>query len=235
MEERFSRTALLIGENGVERLKKSRVAVFGVGGVGSYAVEALARLGVGNLTLVDPDMVAESNLNRQLIALHSTIGKYKVDAARERVLDINPEAEVEALKLFYLPENAGEFDVSRFDCIVDAIDTVSAKLELITRAKAAGVPIISSMGTGNKMHPEMLEISDISKTSVCPLARVMRRELRTRGIKELTVVYSKEEAIDTKENIFLPNGKKTVGSISFVPATAGLLLASKVCEILLNT
>ena len=181
MEERFSRTALLIGENGVERLRKSRVAVFGVGGVGSFTVEALARLGVGHLTLVDPDTVAESNLNRQLIALHSSIGKYKVEAARERVLDINPEADVEALKLFYLPENADEFDVSRFDCIVDAIDTVSAKLELITRAKAAGVPIISSMGTGNKIHPEMLEISDISKTSVCPLARVMRRELRARN------------------------------------------------------
>jgi tRNA A37 threonylcarbamoyladenosine dehydratase len=234
MEERFSRTALLIGENGVERLRKSRVAVFGVGGVGSFTVEALARLGVGHLTLVDPDEVAESNINRQLIALHSNIGKYKVDAARERVLDINPEADVKALKLFYLPENADEFDVSRFDCIVDAIDTVSAKLELITRAKAAGVPIISSMGTGNKMHPEMLEIADISKTSVCPLARVMRRELRTRGIKELTVVYSKEEAIEPKESIFLPNGKKTVGSISFVPSTAGLLIASKVCEVLLN-
>lgn len=234
MEERFSRTALLIGENGVERLKKSRVAVFGVGGVGSFTVEALARLGVGHLTLVDPDMVAESNLNRQLIALHSNIGEYKVDAARDRVLDINPDADVEARKLFYLPENADEFDVSHFDCIVDAIDTVSAKLELITRAKAAGVPIISSMGTGNKMHPEMLEISDIAKTSVCPLARVMRRELRARGIKELTVVYSKEEAIEPKESIFLPNGKKTVGSISFVPSMAGLLIASKVCEILLN-
>jgi tRNA A37 threonylcarbamoyladenosine dehydratase len=234
MEERFSRTALLIGENGVERLRKSRVAVFGVGGVGSFTVEALARLGVGHFTLVDPDTVAESNLNRQLIALHSTIGKYKVDAARERVLDINPDADVEAMKLFYLPENADEFDVSRFDCIVDAIDTVSAKLELILRAKAAGVPIISSMGTGNKMHPEMLEIADISKTSVCPLARVMRRELRARGIKNLDVVYSKEEAIEPKEDIFLPNGKKTVGSISFVPSAAGLLIAGKVCEILIN-
>ena len=234
MEERFSRTALLIGENGVERLKKSRVAVFGVGGVGSFTVEALARLGVGHLTLVDPDTVAESNLNRQLIALRSNIGEYKVDAAKARVLDINPDADVEALKLFYLPENADDFDVSRFDCIVDAIDTVSAKLELITRAKAAGIPIISSMGTGNKMHPEMLEISDISKTSVCPLARVMRRELRSRGIKELTVVYSKEEALEPKESVFLPNGKKTVGSISFVPGTAGLLIASKVCEFLLE-
>ena len=234
MEERFSRTALLIGENGVERLRKSRVAVFGVGGVGSFTVEALARLGVGGITLVDSDTVAESNLNRQLIALNSNIGRYKVDVARERVLDINPEAEVEALRMFYLPENAGEFDVSRFDCIVDAIDTVSAKIDLIVRANAAGVPIVSSMGTGNKMHPEMLEISDISKTSVCPLARVMRRELRARGINKLPVVYSKEEAIETKESVFLPNGKKTVGSISFVPSVAGLLIASKVCEILLG-
>lgn len=234
MEERFSRTALLVGENGVERLRKSRVAVFGVGGVGSFTVEALARLGIGHITLVDPDMVAESNLNRQLIALHSTVGKYKVDVAKERILDINPEAEVEALRLFYLPENAEGFDVSRFDCIVDAIDTVSAKLELIVRAKAAGVPIVSSMGTGNKMHPEMLEISDISKTSGCPLARVMRRELRARGIKELKVVYSKEEAIEPKESVFLPNGKKTVGSISFVPSAAGLLIASEVCRTLLG-
>ena len=217
MEEKFSRTALLIGENGVERLKKSRVAVFGVGGVGSFTVEALARLGVEHLTLVDPDTVAESNLNRQLIALHSNIGEYKVDAAKARVLDINPDADVEALKLFYLPENADDFDVSRFDCIVDAIDTVSAKLELITRAKAAGIPIISSMGTGNKMHPEMLEISDISKTSVCPLARVMRRELRSRGIKELTVVYSKEEALEPKESVFLPNGKKPLEVFRLCP------------------
>lgn len=232
MEERFSRTALLLGENGVDRLKKSRVAVFGVGGVGSFTVEALARMGVGHITLVDPDRVAESNLNRQLIALHSTLGEYKVDAAKARILDINPEAEVEAMRLFYLPENADGFDVSRFDCIVDAIDTVSAKIELIVRAKNAGVPIVSSMGTGNKLHPEMLEISDISKTSVCPLARVMRRELRARGIKELTVVYSKEEAIKPREDVFLENGKKTVGSISFVPSVAGLMIASKVCSIL---
>ena len=232
MEERFSRTALLLGENGVDRLRKSRVAVFGVGGVGSFTVEALARMGVGHITLVDPDRVAESNLNRQLIALHSTLGEYKVDAAKARILDINPEAQVEALKLFYLPENADSFDVSRFDCIVDAIDTVSAKIELIVRAKNAGVPIVSSMGTGNKLRPEMLEISDISKTSVCPLARVMRRELRARGIKELTVVYSKEEAIKPREDVFLENSKKTVGSISFVPSVAGLMIASKVCAIL---
>ena len=233
MEERFSRTALLIGENGVERLRKSRVAVFGVGGVGSFTVEALARLGVGHFTLVDPDTVAESNLNRQLIALHSTIGKYKVDAARERVLDINPDAEVEALKLFYLPENADDFDVSRFDCIIDAIDTVSAKLELITRAKAAGVPIISSMGTGNKMNPTMFEVSDIYKTSVCPLAKVMRRELKNRNIKKLKVVYSKEEPINT--NILSDDGRKMVpGSNAFTPSVAGLIIASEVVKDLLE-
>ncbi len=234
MEEGFSRTALLLGENGVERLKNSRVAVFGVGGVGSFTVEALARLGVGHITLVDPDKVAESNLNRQLVALHSTLGMYKVDVAKARILDINPEAEVEALKMFYLPENADELDVSRFDCIVDAIDTVSAKIELIVRAKKAGVHIVSSMGTGNKLHPEMLELADISKTSVCPLARVMRRELRARGIEHLDVVYSREEAIKPREDITLANGKKTVGSISFVPSAAGILLAAKVCELILD-
>jgi tRNA A37 threonylcarbamoyladenosine dehydratase len=234
MKEQFSRTELLLGEDAVEKIKNSRVAVFGVGGVGSFTVEALARLGVGHITLVDPDAVAASNLNRQLVALHSTVGRYKVDVAKERILDINPEAQVEALKMFYLPENADEFDVSRFDCIVDAIDTVSAKIELVVRAKNAGVPIVSSMGTGNKLHPEMLELADITKTSVCPLARVMRRELRARGVNSLPVVYSKEEAIEPKKDVFLENGKKTVGSISFVPSAAGLIIASKVCEILLK-
>lgn len=234
MKEQFSRTELLLGEDAVEKIKNSRVAVFGVGGVGSFTVEALARLGVGHITLVDPDAVAASNLNRQLVALHSTVGRYKVDVAKERILDINPEAQVEALKMFYLPENADEFDVSRFDCIVDAIDTVSAKIELVVRAKNAGVPIVSSMGTGNKLHPKMLELADITKTSVCPLARVMRRELRARGVNSLPVVYSKEEAIEPKKDVFLENGKKTVGSISFVPSAAGLIIASKVCEILLK-
>lgn len=234
MEEQFSRTALIIGEDGVEKLRSCRVAIFGVGGVGSFAAEAVARMGVGDITLVDNDVVAESNLNRQLIALHSTLGRYKVDVAKERILDINHSAHVEALQTFYLPENADEIDVSRFDCIVDAIDTVSAKLELITRANAAGVPVISSMGTGNKLHPEMLELADISQTSVCPLARVMRRELKARGIKHLPVVYSKEEPVQTAKDVFLPNGKKTVGSISFVPSAAGLLIASKVFEILLS-
>lgn len=234
MEEQFSRTALIIGDSAVEKLRGRHVAVFGVGGVGSFAAEAIARMGVGLMTLVDNDVVSESNINRQLIALHSTVGKYKVDVAKDRILDINPSAKVEARRMFYLPENADDIDISSFDCIVDAIDTVSAKLELITRAHMCGVPIISSMGTGNKLHPEKLEITDISKTSICPLARVMRRELKARGINKLTVVYSKEEPLPTQKDVFLSNGKKTVGSISFVPASAGLLIASKVLEILLS-
>ncbi|MGN1095591.1 MAG: ThiF family adenylyltransferase [Eubacteriales bacterium] len=232
MEEQFLRTELLIGEDSLKRLAACRVAIFGVGGVGSFAAEAIARMGVGHITLVDADTVAPSNLNRQLIALHSTLGEYKADVMRSRILDINPSADVKAVKMFYLPENADEIDVSSFDCIVDAIDTVSAKLELIKRAKRAGVPIISSMGTGNKLHPEMLEVTDIYKTSVCPLARVMRRELKLLGIKELTVVYSKEEP--KKIDFSAPDsaGKKTVGSISFVPSSAGLLIASEVFRVL---
>lgn len=234
MEERFSRTALMIGEEAVEKLRSSRVAIFGVGGVGSFAAEAIARMGVGSITLVDNDTVAPSNLNRQLIALHSTLGRNKVDVAKERILDINPDANVDARAMFYLPENADEIDISSFDCIVDAIDTVSAKIEIIVRADRAGVPVVSSMGTGNKLHPEMLELTDISKTSVCPLARVMRRELKSRGINHLPVVYSKEEPVKLFEDAFLPNGKKTVGSISFVPSSAGLLIASKVLELLIK-
>jgi tRNA A37 threonylcarbamoyladenosine dehydratase len=234
MEERFSRTALMIGEEAVEKLRSSRVAIFGVGGVGSFAAEAIARMGVGSITLVDNDTVAPSNLNRQLIALHSTLGRNKVDVAKERILDINPDANVDTRAMFYLPENADEIDISSFDCIVDAIDTVSAKIEIIVRADRAGVPVVSSMGTGNKLHPEMLELTDISKTSVCPLARVMRRELKSRGINHLPVVYSKEEPVKLFEDVFLPNGKKTVGSISFVPSSAGLLIASKVLELLIK-
>ena len=234
MEERFSRTALIIGEEALEKLRSSRVAIFGVGGVGSFAAEAIARMGVGSITLVDNDTVAPSNLNRQLIALHSTLGRNKVDVAKERILDINPDANVDARAMFYLPENADEIDIASFDCIVDAIDTVSAKIEIIVRADRAGVPVVSSMGTGNKLHPEMLELTDISKTSVCPLARVMRRELKSRGINHLPVVYSKEEPVKLFEDVFLPNGKKTVGSISFVPSSAGLLIASKVLELLIK-
>ncbi len=231
MEEQFSRTNILLGEDAVKKLSERRVAIFGVGGVGSFCAEALARLGVGHITLVDNDKVAPSNLNRQLIALHSTLGRDKVDVMRERILDINPRAEVEALKMFYLPENADEFDVTRFDCIVDAIDTVSAKIELIVRACGAGVPIISSMGTGNKLSPELLKVTDISKTTVCPLARVMRRELRARGINHLRVVYS-EEAPIKREEALTENGKTPVGSISFVPSAAGLLLASEAFKVL---
>ena len=186
----FERTELLLGSEALEILKNSRVAVFGVGGVGGYTVEALARSGVGSLELVDSDTVSLTNLNRQIIALHSTVGQYKVDAAAARVRDINPGCEVIARRIFYLPETAEQFDFSRYDYVVDAIDTVSGKLELAKRAQEAGTPIISSMGAGNKLDPTAFEVADISKTSVCPLARVMRIECRKRGIKKLKVVYS---------------------------------------------
>lgn len=182
---RFSRTELLLGKEAMERLAASRVAVFGIGGVGGYVAEALARSGVGALELIDNDTVAETNLNRQIIALHSTIGKYKVDVMKERLLDINPQLEVEAHRLFYLPETADRFDFSRYDYVVDAIDTVTGKIEIIVRAKAAGVPVISSMGAGNKLHPEAFLIEDIAKTSVCPLAKVMRKELKKEELREL--------------------------------------------------
>ena len=195
MERQFVRTALLLGEDAIERLGKCRVAVFGIGGVGGYAVEALARSGVGKLDLIDNDTVSESNLNRQIIALHSTIGQYKVDVAAARVRDINPNCKVRTYKTFVLPETVGEFDFSQYDHVVDAIDTVSGKLALALRAQEAGVPMISSMGTGNKLDPTAFEVCDISRTSVCPLARVMRLECRKRGIKKLKVVYSKEQAV----------------------------------------
>ena len=227
MEEQFSRMKILLGDDTVRRISERRVAVFGVGGVGSFCAEALARLGIGNITLVDPDKVAESNLNRQLIALHSTVGMYKADVMKRRILDINPCANVETLKMFYLPENADKFDVSGYDCIVDAIDTVSAKIELI---KSVG--IVSSMGTGNKLSPELLKTADIYDTKVCPLARVMRKELRAAGVKKLTVVYSEEEPKSEKKIFDEKSGKAVVGSISFVPSTAGLLLASEVFKII---
>lgn len=220
MEERFSRTAALFGEDAVEKLKKSRVAVFGLGGVGGYVVEALARSGVGRLVLFDSDTVAESNINRQLIALKSTVGRYKTDVWRERIADISPDTEVVTHCVFYLPENADEYDLSDCDYIVDAVDTVSAKLEIITRADRLGIPVISAMGTGNKTDPERLETTDIYKTSVCPLARVMRRELRARGVKSLKVVYSKEEP---KKGL-----GRTPASCAFVPSAAGLIIAGNV-------
>lgn len=232
MEEQFSRMKILLGDDTVRRISERRVAVFGVGGVGSFCAEALARLGIGNITLVDPDKVAESNLNRQLIALHSTVGMYKADVMKRRILDINPCANVETLKMFYLPENADKFDVSGYDCIIDAIDTVSAKIELIKRAYFAGVGIVSSMGTGNKLSPELLKTADIYDTKVCPLARVMRKELRAAGVQKLTVVYSEEEPKSEKKIFDEKSGKAVVGSISFVPSTAGLLLASEVFKII---
>ncbi len=218
METQFDRTVMLIGDEGLLKLKNSHVAVFGVGGVGGYVSEALVRSGVGAFTLVDMDTVSITNLNRQIIALHSTVGRFKTEVMRERMLDINPKVKVEVRNCFYLPENADEFDFSEYDYVVDAVDTVTAKLSIIERAKAANVPVISSMGAGNKLNPAMFEIADIYKTSVCPLAKVMRRECKNRGIKSLKVVYSKEEPIRT--------GTRTPGSMAFSPATAGLLLAS---------
>ena len=225
----FSRTALLIGEEGVEKLKKSRVAVFGVGGVGGYVVEALARSGVGALDLIDKDTVSESNINRQIIALHSTVGRLKTEVAAERARDINPEICVRTHNTFYLPETADEFDFSGFDYIVDAIDTVSGKLSLIERANAMKIPVISSMGAGNKLNPILFEVADISKTSVCPLARVMRRELKKRGIEHLKVVYSKEEPLPSPL-VDPESGKSIPGSIAFVPSVVGLILAGEVIK-----
>ncbi len=229
----LSRTALLIGEEGVEKLKKSRVAVFGVGGVGGYVVEALARSGVGYLELVDKDVVSLSNINRQIIALHSTVGLFKTEVAAARVRDINPAIEVRCRNLFYLPETASEFDFSDFDYIVDAIDTVSGKIALIERAKESNVPVISSMGAGNKLDPTAFEVSDISKTSVCPLARVMRRELKKRGIDRVKVVYSKEEPLPSKL-VDEESGKPIAGSIAFVPSVVGLILAGEVIKDLIK-
>ena len=220
MKEQYTRTALLFGEDSVEKLKRSKVAVFGLGGVGSAAVEALARAGVGNLELIDSDKVSESNINRQLIALHSTVGEDKTEVCRKRVYDIDPDINVNARCMFFLPENAHEFDFSRFDYIIDAIDTVSGKLALIEGATKAGVPVISSMGTGNKVDPTLFQVSDVYKTSVCPLAKVMRRELKARGIKKLKVVWSPEEP--RKVNVGGDAHRRAVpASCSFVPPVAG--------------
>lgn len=229
----FSRTTMLIGEAAVEKLKRVRVAVFGVGGVGGYAIEALARAGVGAIDLIDNDRVSESNINRQIIALHSTVGRLKTDVMKERLLDINPQMDVRTHNVFFLPENADEFDFSGYDYVVDAIDTVSGKIALIERAKKANVPVISCMGTGNKTNPSAFVVADIEKTSVCPLARVMRRELKKRGISGVKVVYSTEEPHEpsgTKSE----TGKPVPASISFVPPVAGLLLASAVIKDLIR-
>lgn len=228
MEDQFSRTRLLLGE-GVEKLAGARVAVFGLGGVGGYAAEALARGGVGALDLVDHDQVSLSNLNRQILALRSTVGRFKADVARERVLEINPFARVRGLKLFYGPDTAGEFDFSRYDYVVDAIDTVTGKLALVQQAQEAGTPIISAMGAGNKLDPTAFEVADISQTSMCPLARIMRKELKKRGILHLKVVYSKEQPMTPLGAPEPEPGRKAVpGSVSFVPSVMGLILAGEV-------
>ena len=230
---RFERTALLIGEENVEKLKKAHVAVFGIGGVGGYVVEALCRSGVGTLTLIDKDTVSESNINRQIIALSSTVGRLKTDVAAERAKQINPDICVHTKNVFYLPETEKEFDFSTFDYVVDAIDTVSGKLSIIQRSTEAKVPVISSMGTGNKLDPTAFKVADISKTSVCPLARVMRRELKKRGIERVKVIYSEEEPKDSKA-VDEKSGKTIPASIAFVPSVAGLIIAGEVIKDLIK-
>lgn len=231
MENQFSRTEMLIGKCALEKLFKSHIAVFGLGGVGSYCTEALIRCGIGKIDLIDNDKINETNLNRQLFALHSTIGEFKVDAAKKRLFDINPDIQINAINKFFSKENSSEFDFKKYDYIIDAIDTVSSKIELIVKAKENNVKIISSMGTGNKLNPEMFEINDINKTSYCPLARVIRYELKKRNIKDLKVVYSKE--IPKKSNL-KEGGKQIPASISFTPPSAGLLIASYVIKDLIQ-
>lgn len=227
MNNEFEREALLIGEEAVEKLNNSYVALFGVGGVGSYAAEALARSGVGRILLVDNDTVSLSNINRQLCALHSTVGQYKADVVARRLMDINPNVKVEIRREFLLPENAHTFDFSSFDYVIDAIDTVSGKLAIAEGCVRAGTQMISCMGTGNKLDPTAFCVTDISKTNTCPLARVMRRELRARGINHLPVVYSTEEAIRPAQKAVAENGKPVPASIAFVPSVAGLIAASE--------
>ncbi|MBQ7765468.1 MAG: tRNA threonylcarbamoyladenosine dehydratase [Lachnospiraceae bacterium] len=241
MSERFSRTEMLLGTEAMNKLANVHVAVFGVGGVGGYTAEALVRSGIGELTLVDSDTVAESNINRQIIATTKTIGRYKTEVMKERALEINPEIVVRERRCFFLPDNASEFDFTEYDYVVDAVDTVTAKLTIAEAANKAGVPIISCMGAGNKLNPGAFEITDLYKTSVCPLAKVMRRECKLRGIKKLKVLYSKEEAIKpfakdtecdsegTKVDIKQNGGRRTTpGSVAFVPSVAGLMIAGEV-------
>ena len=246
MEEQLSRTERLIGKENIEKLASARVAVFGIGGVGGYTVEALVRSGIGYIELIDHDTVAKSNLNRQIIATRDTIGRDKVDVMKERILSINPNAEVVVHKCFFLPENKDDFDFSKYTYVVDAVDTVTAKLTIIEEAGKAGVPVISSMGTGNKLDPTKFEVADISKTCVCPLAKVMRRELKKRGISHVKVVYSKEEALTplteegesqcSGQNSEDITGRKKIapGSISFVPSVAGLIIAGEVIKDICN-
>ena len=246
MLDQFSRTELLLGKEAMEKLASARVAIFGIGGVGGYAAEGLVRSGIGALDLIDDDKVCLTNLNRQIIATRKTVGKYKVDVMQERIFEINPNAAVTTYKTFYTPETSGEFDFTRYDYIVDAIDTVTGKIEMIVRADQANTPIISSMGAGNKLNPAAFEVTDIYKTSVCPLARVMRRELKARGIRKLKVVYSKEPAmtpIESGENscsrhcVCPPGTARTCtrrrqipGSMAFVPSVAGLIIAGEIVK-----
>lgn len=250
MLNQFSRTQLLIGEEGIEKLRTSRVAVFGIGGVGGYAVEALARSGVGAFDLIDDDKVCLTNINRQLIATRETVGKYKVDVMRDRILSINPDAEVCVHQCFYLPETADQFTFSQYSYVVDAVDTVTAKIDIILKAQEAGVGIISCMGAGNKMDPTKFQVADIYKTSMCPLAKVMRRELKKRGVKKLKVVYSTEKAmrpledmsISCRNHCICPPGaarkcterRDIPGSIAFVPSVAGLIIAGEVVKDLIG-
>ena len=231
-EKWSARTEMLIGKEGAERLQNARVAVFGVGGVGGYVVEALVRAGVGALDLFDNDTVSETNRNRQIVALCSTVGQYKTDAAAARAKDVNPDVKIEARHLFFMPDNASEVDFSAYDYVIDAIDTVAAKMELIRRCKAAGVPIICSLGTGNKLNPMGFRVSDIEKTSVCPLARTIRTLCRKEGIKKVKVVWSAEQPI--KATLPAEHGRHAPGSISFVPAAAGLCIAAEVVKDLLR-
>lgn len=245
MTEQLSRTAKLIGQENIEKLASARVAVFGIGGVGGFTVEALARSGIGHIELIDHDIVALSNLNRQIIATHDTVGRDKVDVMKERILSINPDAEVITHKCFFLPDNKDDFDFSKYTYVVDAVDTVTAKLTIIEEAKKVSVPVISSMGTGNKLDPTKFEVADISKTSVCPLAKVMRRELKKRGISHVKVVYSKEEAITPAEDadtvLIMEKKEETPGrkrsapaSIAYVPSVAGLIIAGEVIKDICN-
>ena len=237
MIEQFSRTELLLGEAAMKKLHASRVAVVGIGGVGGYTVEALARCGIGALDLIDSDTISISNINRQILATHSTVGKLKVDAARARVLDINPGCTVRTYPCFYLPDTADQFDFAQYNYIVDCIDTVTGKLQLVERAFQAGTPIICSMGTGNKLDPAAFQVADISKTSMCPLARIMRKELKKRGISHVKVVYSQEEALTPAvdpEELERAGKRQIPGSVSFVPGAAGLILAGEVVKDLIR-
>ena len=239
MSDEFIRTKLVIGNENFEKLRTKKIAIFGIGGVGSYVVEALARMGIENFLLVDNDKVSTSNINRQIIALHSSVGRLKVEVMKERILDINPNAKVEIKDTFFLPENSNEFDFSNYDYIIDAIDTVTGKIELVLKAQRENVKIISSMGTGNKIEPSKFKITDIYKTNVCPLAKVMRKELKNRGVKKLKVLYSEELPIKLDEKVLKEcddnDSRRSVpGSLSFVPSVAGLMIAGEVVRDLIN-